>query len=88
MEVRLSSPIVICVSESGRSMMAWSADEVHLTDDDVHVGIGATAREVLGRGTIESSSSWEPEQAKRSTLIGEHPTAAAAFAEIDRLASR
>ena len=30
-------------------MMAWSADEVHLTDDDVHVGIGATAREVLGR---------------------------------------
>lgn len=30
-------------------MMALSVDEVHLTDDDVHVGIGATAREVLGR---------------------------------------
>lgn len=27
-------------------MMVWSADEVHLTDDDVRVGIGATAREV------------------------------------------
>lgn len=34
-------------------MMAWTADEVHLTDDDVHVGIGATAREVLGRCSIE-----------------------------------
>jgi hypothetical protein len=28
-------------------MMVWSADEVHLTDDDVHVGIGATAGEFL-----------------------------------------
>ncbi len=29
-------------------MMVWIADEVRLTDDDVHVGIGATQSEVLG----------------------------------------
>jgi hypothetical protein len=28
-------------------MMVRSADEVHLTDDDTHGGIGARAREVL-----------------------------------------
>ena len=27
-------------------MMVWSADEVHLNGDDVHVGIGATASKV------------------------------------------
>jgi hypothetical protein len=43
-------------------MMVWSADEVHLNDDDVHVGIGATAGEFLarcsrGHATASSSTS-------------------------------
>jgi len=53
-EVRPSGPIAICVSASGRSMMVWSAGKVHPTDDDVRVGIGVTAREVLSRCSIAS----------------------------------
>jgi hypothetical protein len=38
-------------------MTAWSADEVHLTDDAVHVGIGATARERCHTDTTNLESS-------------------------------
>ena len=37
-------------------MMVWSADEVHLNGDDVHVGIGATASKV-STGPISGSLS-------------------------------
>jgi hypothetical protein len=39
------------------------------------------------RATFRVVQPWGPDKARQSTLISEHPTAAAAFAAIDRLAS-